>query len=397
MANGRKRGLILAPAFGGGKYKLTKFAPNKDDRDDLIAIFGAVGSGIRELDMDANAQTLARSDTLIKEIESLHEDGRKITISTHSGGGFVVRCAMSKLRAERPDLYDSVELITIKDGAVRGALFPLYLHYMASIGAHEENAESNSIEVDFGVSFPPSLNVPIAREILFFWPTNYSEDWKTRTSINEAMIIESHADRYKLLEQIGKWDCGQPWGEGIHKASYSNGSTKPFFDGNTLVNFAASKGSLANIGIESKSTGVEGAYLYFSIGPWAHIKGTSVEKINLSNAPSPAVTDEWESAPGSYLGDISVVGPAIISKATQAAQAAGMKIDEAEAQNRVSYIPTVSALDIGLPPKWIETASDAEIKAASGFDEIRYGAENLNHGHDQWVDEIIARVKEGPV
>ncbi len=395
----RHRAFILVPYAGGGSIPLEKYESDKEEQEKLRQIFDG---GIHSPHMPGDTGVLERSKILIEtilDIDPIH----KITIWTHSGGGIIVRTAMSQLRFEYPEVYPRIELIVMFDAAVHSATVPVPLLYLAvlgnkckPIGTLENNIFLNlkGMPIDFSYELPDTIKGQFGREIQSHWPILEDGTCNRKRSV-QMVSLTPHPDRIALLDKLKEWDQGRPWGEGIRKISCTNGGTETFEREKYLFDFKASFRFVVNLRLYARAAQATGDLLLIELdGCDLHIKGTKLNFVRL-DLKYDENNDYCSWAPGSWGSETNKAGETIIKRAKEQCEKNSVKVKTAHYMSKMCYIPTTSSLDIQEKPTWIIDKSKEEILNASGFDVIYFNKENKSHGDRQWEESWKNHVRLG--
>ena len=382
-----KRSLVLISGFGGGSYPLSDFAQNDADREDLEKIFGTqivspdVGDRVDQGALD-------RCKIILDGIHQLDPDTR-ITIVTYSGGGFVVRCLMSILRRDHPKLHERVDLITIEDGAIRGAYVPPSYLISQVLGSKGNRCKRN-IPLS---GLRGNLQKKLARELVTSWPLDVDAHRDRDAWIGRAEI-GNHPDRTILLSKLDDLDRGRHWGEGAYTVGYSNGGTRDFDHSATqgdLFRFEGRFLCLPNfrLRIVYNLDGFE-----IDTSDLACLKGSNIQLLKLEFTEK---TGSWARAPGCFSNSTgSAQAEAVKQEFLRGAEdyKTFLKTDVLRtSQEEVAYIHTTSSLDISDNP-WF--ALFGEFEKHTKLNKIRYREENQRHWDAWYRAENIELVKDGP-
>ena len=389
------RALVLVAGFGGGHWTFEAFVKDEKERETFRKIFGEenIISPLQRAGNDVGALDRAR-DT-ISEIRDRLSGNAKITICTYSGGGFVVRCLMSLLRSEEPDLYDRVELVTIEDGAIRGAYVPpSYL--IASVLGQQPKRCSINIPLP---AVHADLATKLGREICVGWPLNIDTHRDDDEWWDGIAKMGNHPSRAQLLNRLEELDQGRHWGEGAYTAGYSNGGTEFFERSEAEMRFVKYRGKAFAGSAELE---VEFGCKYLKIHPsglacFACLKGSKIGRLKVEFTKRYGA---WAMAPGCYQSARTGVKRALEVAKYIEDKADGYfatKVLESTSVE-VAYIHTTSSLDIDEDPFYPYFARDEPelLKEKSSLNEAHFRGQNQAHWDAWYRQDNLERVKEGP-
>ena len=387
MRKGKPRALVLVPGFGGGKYLLETLVKNEDEQEEFRKIFTG---GIISPDVGNRAKegAVERSERIIQSIKQLSDNSR-ITISTFSGGGFVVRCLMSLLRSDHPKIFERIELITVEDGAILGAYIPPAYLIAQVLGEKGDMCKRN-------LPLPglnKNLSGKLAREIAVCWPLDV-DSHRHRDMWSGVAEMGNNPDREYLLTKLEALDKNRHWGEGAYTAAYTNGGIEPFDHGATdrdLVHY------LGEIVFEDYSLEIVFNVLRLEIdtSDLACLKGSKIQKLAVEFTDK---TGAWAMAPGCYHEENT--GADRAKKTSEAIENAAKshrfstQICE-YSREQVAYIHTTSSLDIEGDPFGAMFGEDY-LRENSRFDEFHFRNENQQHCFSWYRQDNLNRIKEGP-
>lgn len=403
MAIHGQRALLTISAFGGGQFtmeKLAKFVTRPDALKQLQATFGTTSATVCAPSIRAGDTAMQRVDTVIKAMRSL-DKATRITIATYSGGGFVARCLLARLMAEDPAMYERIDLLVVKDGAMNGAHVPPALFYMAEIvdAAKRYGHGSLARDVVIDATVPDELKLPMARELLYVWPTDFSDTWvQNKTSrVNHTLPLRCDPSREAILHHLAELEYKKNWGQGVTKVAYSNGSTLGFpKKSSTLLYIEGTRfvpPYQRKLIFAMRSTKTRYNFVNLDMPGYLELKGSHVDTVSLRNSQKePEGCIDYEFAPGCHYGPTSCFANTL---KTTKKMMASFDIQRTEAVALVCYIPTVSSLFIDETPNWIVGKSDEAIRSASRFDEVHWAPTNLNHGNDHHSEAMIDRILAG--